>query len=70
MKIRYYTDTDTAYLEFSENAASETRDINEDVLIDLDQNGNLVGITIEHAKAKANIAEFSYQQIAGTGKRA
>jgi uncharacterized protein YuzE len=63
MKIRYYTDTDTAYLEFSENAASETRDINEDILIDLDQHGNPVGITIEHAKA--NIAEFSYQQIAG-----
>jgi len=68
MKIRYYTDIDTAYLEFSEETVSETQDINEDILIDLDEHGNLVGMTIEHAKAKANISEFSYQQI--TGKRA
>jgi uncharacterized protein YuzE len=68
MKIKFFPDTDTAYLEFSENAVSETRDINEDVLIDLDGNGNLVGITIEHATAKANISEFTYQHI--TGKRA
>jgi uncharacterized protein YuzE len=65
MKIRYYTETDTAYLEFSEDTVSETQDINEDILIDLDKQGNLVGMTIEHAKAKANISEFSYQQISG-----
>jgi uncharacterized protein YuzE len=65
MKVKYFPDTDTAHLEFSENAVFETQDINENVLIDLDQNGNLVGITIEHAKAKANISEFSYQQISG-----
>jgi uncharacterized protein YuzE len=68
MKIRYYQDTDTAYIEFSEDTVSETQDINEDILIDLDEHGNLVGMTIEHAKAKANISEFSYQQI--SGKRA
>jgi uncharacterized protein YuzE len=34
-------------------------------LIDLDGNGNLVGITIEHATAKANISEFTYQHITG-----
>jgi uncharacterized protein YuzE len=68
MKVKYFPDTDTAHLEFSENAVSETQDINEDILIDLDEHGNLVGMTIEHAKAKANISEFSYQQI--TGKRA
>ena len=68
MKIKYFPDTDTAHLEFSENAVSETQDINEDILIDLDEHGNLVGMTIEHAKVKANIAEFSYQHI--TDKRA
>lgn len=68
MKVKYFPDTDTAHLEFSENAVSETQDINEDILIDLDEHGNLVGMTIEHAKAKANISKFSYQQI--TDKRA
>jgi len=63
MKIRYFPDTDTAYLEFSDSAVSETKDINENILIDLDKDGNLVGMTIEHAKAKANIPEFSYQEV-------
>jgi len=63
MRVRYFPDTDTAYLEFSENPVSQTRDINEDILIDLDEDGNLVAMTIEHAKAKANISEFSYQEV-------
>ncbi|MFH0925318.1 MAG: DUF2283 domain-containing protein [bacterium] len=63
MKLRYFSDTDTAYLEFNTNEIFETKDINEDVLIDLDEQGNLVGMTIEHAKTKANLSEFAYQQV-------
>ena len=64
MKVRYFADTDTAYLEFSKNIVAETKDINDDILLDLDNAGNLVGMTIEHAKSKANLDEVSYQQIA------
>jgi uncharacterized protein YuzE len=63
MKVKYFADTDTAYLEFSQNTISETKDINDDILLDLDSLGNLVGMTIEHAKAKANLDEVSYQQM-------
>jgi uncharacterized protein YuzE len=64
MKVKYFADTDTAYLEFSRNKISETKDINDDILLDLDSFGNLVGMTIEHAKIKANLDEVSYQQMA------
>jgi uncharacterized protein YuzE len=63
MRLKYFPDTDTAYLELTNNEVVETRDINEDILIDIDKEGNLVGMTIEHAQIKANLSEFSYQQV-------
>jgi uncharacterized protein YuzE len=63
MRLKYFPDTDTAYLELTNNEVVETRDINEDILIDIDIEGNLVGMTIEHAQIKANLSEFSYQQV-------
>ena len=63
MKIKYFTDTDTALVEFSANQVEQTKEINENIYIDLDVNGNLVNMTIEHASSQANIAEVAYQQI-------
>ncbi|MBI5142184.1 MAG: DUF2283 domain-containing protein [Nitrospirae bacterium] len=63
MKIRYFADTDTALIDFSGEPSVETREISENLYIDLDGNGNLVSMTIEHAKANAGISEVSYLQI-------
>ena len=63
MKIRYFSDTDTALLEFSNNDVFETREISENLYLDLDSNGNPVSMTIEHASTNANIQEVSFQQI-------
>lgn len=64
MKIRYFADTDTALINFSEAPVTEIKEISESLYIDLDEKGNLVSMTIEHAKEKANIAEVSYLQMA------
>lgn len=63
MKIRYFTDTDTALIEFSNEPIAETREISENLYIDLDEEGNLVSMTIEHAKDHANISEVSFLQM-------
>lgn len=63
MKIRYFTDTDTALLEFSNEAVAETKELSENLYVDLDSQGNLVSMTIEHAREKANITEVSYLQM-------
>ena len=63
MKIRYFSDTDTALIEFSNESVEETKEISENLYIDLDSRGNLVSMTIEHANEKANIAEISYLQM-------
>jgi uncharacterized protein YuzE len=63
MKIKYFNDTDTALLEFTGNIIKETREITENVYIDIDEKGNPVSITIEHAKTTAHLPDISYQQI-------
>ncbi|MEA3544990.1 MAG: DUF2283 domain-containing protein [Thermodesulfobacteriota bacterium] len=63
MKIKYFNDTDTALLEFTDNEIIETLEISENVYIDIDDKGNLVSMIIEHAKVSAQLPDISYQQI-------
>ncbi len=64
MKIRYFADTDTLHIEFQEAQVAETRDLDENTLLDLDCDGNICSITVEHASKRAGIPQFSYEQIA------
>ncbi len=63
MKIKYFSDTSTALVEFSDSKVAETKEINENIYIDLDTAGNLVAMTIEHARKQASLPHFSYKQI-------
>jgi len=63
MKLKYFSDTDTAHIEFTDKAVQETKEINENTSIDLDGEGNIVSMTIEHAKDNAGLWEFSYQEM-------
>ena len=67
MKIIYFTDTDTALIEFSDAAVEETKEVSEDIYLDLDNSGNLVSMTVEHAREKANISEVSFLQMEKVG---
>ena len=50
MKVEYFADTDTLYIEFRKpQRETETRDLDENTLIDLDPDGRVTGITVEHA---------------------
>jgi len=64
MKIQYFQDTDTLYIEFRPGEVAETRDLDEDTLLDVDAAGNICGITVEHASEQADIPHFSFEQIA------
>jgi len=63
MKIKYFRDTDTLYIEFRAVEVTETKDLDENTLLDVDRDGNVCGITIEHASERAEIPKFSYEQI-------
>ena len=62
MRVKYFSDTDTALVEFDREVV-ETREIYENIYVDLDKQGNLVSMTIEHARTNARLNEFSYQEI-------
>lgn len=64
MKIKYFQDTDTLYIELRAAEVVESRDLDENTLLDLDRQGNLCSITIEHAKERAEIPKFSFEQVA------
>ena len=61
MKIQYFSDT--VYIELTKKEVVETKDINENAVVDFDVDGNLVAITLEHAKERADIFDFSFQQV-------
>ncbi len=66
MKVKYFSDTDTALVEFANNEVVETKEISKNVYVDLDIKGNLINMTIEHAKKNAGLKEFSYKEVAST----
>ncbi len=63
MKIRYFAETDTLYIEFRNVPVSETRDLDENTLLDMDKNGGILSITVEHASERADIPRFSFEQV-------
>lgn len=65
MKIRYFEDTDTALVELNDHPVHETYPVSDNILLDLDAQGNLVSMTIEHARAQANLHEVAFLQMAG-----
>jgi len=65
MKVRYFEDTDTLYIELRDGSVAETRDLDENTLIDVDDQGQMVAITIEHAKDRAELANLVYERVEG-----
>ena len=64
MKVKYFHDTATALIwSFLCILLLETKEINENIYIDLDANENLVAITIEHADLHANLPDLFYEQV-------
>ena len=61
MKATYFEDTDTLFLELSDGLIAETRDLDENTLMELDADGNLVALTIEHARERNILPELSVE---------
>ena len=63
MKIKYFQETDTLYIEFNTNGIVETKELDENTILDLDANGKICALTLEHAKERTNLKKFSFEQI-------
>jgi uncharacterized protein YuzE len=63
MKIRYFADTDTLHIEFKDVPVVETRDLDENTLLDFDAFGRIAAITVEHASERAGSPDFTYEEV-------
>jgi uncharacterized protein YuzE len=63
MRVTYFDDTDTLLVYFNDHKIGETKDLNENTIIELDVNGNIVSMTIEHAKQQTEVSSFSFNQV-------
>jgi uncharacterized protein YuzE len=63
MTIQYFEDTDTLLITLKKRDVAETRDLDENTLVEFDAKGNLVSMTIEHARERADVANFTFSQV-------
>ena len=63
MKLNYYPETDSLYIELSEQASVESREVSEGVVLDYDNLRNLVGIDIDNASIKVEIHKLIVSKL-------
>ena len=56
MKLHYYPETDSLYIELKSGPGAETREIVEGLLVDFDAKGDVVGLDIDHASRKLDLS--------------
>jgi len=66
MRVEYYKDTDSLYIDLSENQSSESKEISEGVVLDYDAAGRLVGIDIDNASNKVALEKLTVSSLPGT----
>lgn len=63
MKVNYYPDTDSLYIDLSSKPSVDSREVSEGVVLDYDADGNLVGIDIDEASIKLDIKELVLSKL-------
>ena len=63
MKLKYYPDTDSLYIDLSHRTSIESREISEGVVLDYDDSGNVIGIDIDNASSKVDLHELMVSKV-------
>ena len=63
MKINYYPETDSMYIDLSSKTSIDSTEISEGIVLDYDENGNLVGIDIDNASRKLDLTELVLNRL-------
>ena len=63
MKLNYYAETDSLYIDLSEKPSIDSREVSEGVVLDYDKDGNLVGIDIDNASKKVQLKELVLNKL-------
>jgi len=63
MKLNYHPETDSLYIDLSEQPSAESREISEGIVLDYDASGNLVGIDIDNASRKVQLKQLILSKL-------
>ena len=63
MRINYYPDTDSLYIDLSSKTSVDSREVSNGVVLDYDADGNVVGIDIDQASLKLDIKELILNKL-------
>ena len=63
MRLNYYADTDSLYIDLSERPSAESREVSDGVVLDYDAQGNLVGIDIDNASKKVQLDQLILNRL-------
>jgi uncharacterized protein YuzE len=66
MKVKYYKETDSLYIDLSESVSAESTEISEGIVLDYDAGGKLVGIDIDNASTKVALEKLIVSSLPGT----
>ena len=71
MRFRYHADTDSLYIDLADRAGVDSQEVATDVVIDLDAEGRIVGIEIQHASALVDLSRLESDSlpVAGASRR-
>ena len=74
MKLYYYADTDSLYIDLADRPSVTSEEVRPGVVLDLDDQGGLVGIDIDHASRKMDLplsgsASVPFEAVSGTARR-
>ena len=63
MKLNYYPETDSLYIDLAERPSAESKEVSEGIVLDYDAVGNIVGIDIDNASKKLNLKELTLSKL-------
>jgi uncharacterized protein YuzE len=70
VKLNYYPETDSLYIDLSERSSTESREVSEGVVLDYDVDGRLVGIDIDNASERVELKKLILTNLPGKVERA
>jgi uncharacterized protein YuzE len=68
MKLNYFAETDSLYIDLSEQPSASSKEISEGVVLDYDAKGNLVGIDIDNASRKVELKQLVLDKLPASVK--
>jgi uncharacterized protein YuzE len=63
MKQHYYPETDSLYIDLNHRTSVDSREVADGVVVDLDDNGHIVGIDIDHASSRLDLASLETEAL-------